>query len=158
MVGGETGSLRRHTKPTIGDVVEIPLSTGFAYAQYTHEHEEYGELLRVLPGEFAVRPKDFADLVRDRERYFQFYPLAEAVRHGLVTIAGSEEVPESARQLPLFRSGERGGPWWLWDGAREWPVDELTPEQRQLSILGIANHKYLIELVETGWRPEDADW
>jgi hypothetical protein len=32
-----------------GDVIEIKMPAGTAYAQVTHEHEEFGYLIRALP-------------------------------------------------------------------------------------------------------------
>lgn len=34
-------------RPKIGDIIEIPTRSGFAYAQFTHKHNLYGALLRV---------------------------------------------------------------------------------------------------------------
>ena len=68
----------KRKRPQLGDVIEIKIPKGFAYAQYTHKHEKpprYGALIRVLPGLFQSRPSEFTSLVRQPERFFVFFPL-----------------------------------------------------------------------------------
>lgn len=147
----------------IGDIIEIPTAKGLAYAQFTHKHQQsphYGALIRVLDGLFESRPKDFAALVKKRHRFVIFSPLGAAVNRGIFVVVAHEEVPEEARNLPIFRGGnpDKNGKvetWWLWDGEREWPIGKLTPEQRALPILGTVNDTALIHRIESGWIPRD---
>jgi hypothetical protein len=53
-------------RPRFGDIIEIPMPQGFAYAQYTHKHTDpprFGALIRVMPGLFPSRPITFAPLL-----------------------------------------------------------------------------------------------
>lgn len=144
-----------------GDVVEIQTRAGLAYVQYTHEHETFGALVRVLPGFHRSRPSDFGPTVRQKERFTVFFPLQAAISRGIVQIAGHEDVPDHARDFPLFRAAGnvdfRTGrvlDWWLWDGEREWRVGQLTPEQWQLPAREIWNDTMLVHRIEAGWTPD----
>lgn len=150
------------SKPTVGDLVEIPTPQGFAYAQYTHSEKLHGHLLRVLPGLFEQRPSDLAKLAAERERFLTFFPLGAALKQGIVVLAGSAPIPPWAVAFPLLRA--RGGiepgtgrvkNWWLWDGKSETRVDELSAEQRKLSLAEVMNDTALIDKIVSGWKPED---
>jgi hypothetical protein len=144
----------------IGDVVEIATAKGLAYAQCTHQHKQWGELLRILPGFFGARPSGFAELVTQREAFVVFFPLKAAVSRKLVSIVGNEQVPLEAQKFPLFRAAgfvDRSGrvrEWWLWDGERSWQIGNLTDEQRRLPIQEVCNDTALKEMIEEGWTPE----
>jgi hypothetical protein len=146
----------------LGDIVEIETKIGFAYAMYTYNHRSppvYGALLRVFDRVWELRPQDIADVVM-RVRFNTFFPLQAAVNRGLVKIVGNVPIPEELKELPLFRTGnvdrrtKRVPIWSLWHGERSWRVGDLTSEQRALSILGVCNDTFLIERIESGWRPE----
>ena len=143
-----------------GDVVEIPTSRGFAYAQCVHVDKQWGHLLRVLPGFYDERPADFAALVAAEERFVTFFPLQAAVSRKIFQIVANEPVPPKAQQLPLFRAAgfiDRQGivhDWWLWDGTKSWRIDRLTEEYKKLPILEVINDTLLIERIETGWTPD----
>jgi len=147
--------------PEIGAVFEIPTPNGLGYGQFTHEHDDYGELVRVLPGLFAERPANLPALVAGPERYFVFYVLRTALKDGLVALVGTFPIPEHAVRFPTLRSGMQDPQtgktevWWLWDGENEWRVGELTPDQRRLSTRGIINHPRLVERLLGSWTPED---
>src|SRR5882724_12682696 len=94
-------------RPQLGDVIEIETPKGLAYAQYTHEHRQpprYGSLLRVLPGTYAERPPDFADLVAQEERFSVFFPLGSALTRRIVRIVANEDIPETKKPFPIFRA------------------------------------------------------
>lgn len=143
-----------------GDIIEIPTAKGLAYAQYVLKNERWGSLLRVLPGFHRARPDDFAEVVRQQERFVTFFPLQAAISQKIFEVVAREEVPEAARSLPLFRAAGfidlegKVHDWWLWDGEREWRVGQLTDELRRLPILGIWNDTYLIGRIEEEWTPE----
>jgi len=145
----------------IGDIIEIPTTKGFAYAQYTHKHKMYGALIRILEGLFDKRPEDFTHLVKKKHRYATFIALQSSVNQGFFTIVGNEPVPEEANKFPLFRAAgaipREGGKvlnWWLWDGEKEWFIDQLKPEQRSLPIASVWTATLLIQRIESGWTPE----
>src|SRR5437016_426711 len=144
-------------KATIGDLIEIPTSRGFAYAQYTHQHPQWGGLVRVFDTMFQERPKDPSVITDGAVRFSTFLPIRTAVHRGTFDIVGNYSIAPENRQFPVFRNGvpnpktKKVSVWWLWDGDKEWKVGELTPEQRQLPILAVWNDTFLVERVETGW-------
>jgi hypothetical protein len=146
-------------RPKIGDIIEIPTRRGLAYAQYTHEIERLGALLRVLPGFFKARPPSFSDLVKEPASFVTFFPLRRALSRGILKVAGYEQVPDEAKRFPLFRAAgfvDRDGrvhDWRLWDGEREWAIGKLSAEQRALPIRGVWNDTLLIQRIEEGWTP-----
>lgn len=147
-------------RPRIGDIIEIPTAKGLAYAQYTHEHSLYGGLLRVFDTLYKERPENFSSLVKSEVRFSTFLPLQASVRMGIYNVVGHEQVAHPNRSFPIFRDGiadpktNKVSVWWFWDGKKEWPVGELTAEQRKMPVLGIWNAKMLEYRLEEGWRPE----
>jgi hypothetical protein len=153
--------LTSRVRPRIGDVIEIPTSKGFAYAQFTHKHERYGALLRVLPGLFPQRPLDLGELAGQLPVFSTFFPLGAACNRDIVHVVASEPIPKHSASFPIFRSfhrdptGKRAGPWFLWDGLRDWRVETLSDEQlRNYPPRGIWNDTLLIERILAGWRHE----
>ncbi len=163
----EKGPLLEKTEPKRkgfrakpGDIIEIETPQGLAYAQFTHRHDEYGQLIGVFPGFHDQRPDDFAEIVRGEEQFMTFVALDACIKDGLLAIAGHEEVPETKRTFPCFRSSndertkEVSKHWWLWDGEQSWYVGELTEEQRHLPIKGIANPAAIVIRLMNGWKAE----
>ena len=151
---------RQRIRPRIGDVVRISLSDGAAFAQYTHKHEEFGALVRVLgraqtesntvedPVEIASRPTQFAT----------FFPLGAACHRGIAQILGSAPIPREFQEFPRFRQALRLDPrstgpcnWMIWDGREEWVVARLNEEQRRYPIRSIVNDTLLVERALSGW-------
>lgn len=153
--------LAHRVKPQIGDVIEIPTPSGFAYAHYTHKHEEppkYGSLLRVLPGLHESRPVDFADLVKLQPQFITFFPLGAACKQKIVHVVANEPIPTHAQSFPTFRSCVRTpsgrGPWWLWDGKKEWKIGALKPGMEFLPLRAVWNDTMLVERIIQEWRHE----
>lgn len=153
-------------RPKIGDIVEIPTRNGFAYAQFTHKHRMFGALLRVYNAVYQIKqPLGVVQSVVDMQKpdFSCFYPLGAALNRGIVSIIGNIPVPEKQKAFPLFRDGEINPKtkkveiWWLWDGENEWPVGELTDEQKRLPFREVWNDALLVERIETGWTPETDD-
>jgi hypothetical protein len=153
-------------KVDIGDIVEIPTNKGLAYAQFSHYHEappRWGSLLRVLPGFFDERPKDFAQIVSQKESFSTFFPLKAAVSKRIFAIAGKEEIPPHARAFPLFRAGNWNPAtlcveqWWLWDGEKSRRIERLSDEQLDWPIKEICNDLALIDRIEKGWTPRKSE-
>lgn len=150
------------TKIKIGDVIEIPVKGGFAYAQYTHRHDKYGSLLLVLPTIHKEQATDFSFLENEQESYYTFFPLGPAVNQGLFKVVTNQLIPAYAEQFPLFKTGTPNGEghievWWLWNGSKEWKVGNLTEDQKKLSLRGIWNDTLLVQRIESGWHPEDVE-
>jgi|SRR5882762_10347375 len=148
------------SRPKIGDIIEIPTSKGLAYAQYTHQHPQFGGLIRVFETLFQQRPDDFISLVNGPVRFSTFFPLRAAVSKGIFKVVEHHGVADPNRAFPVFRSGiadpktKKVAVWWLWDGQREWRVGEITPEQRKLPLRSTWNDTMLVQRIEEGWRPE----
>jgi hypothetical protein len=142
-----------------GDIIEVKTSRGLAYAQYCAKHPKYGDAIRVLPGFFHARPKDWRALL-SQEGYFTFYPVGAAVSQGLVELVASLPVP-AGHELPSTyrRAGWRTPEgkvtaWLICDGAKEVLRTELTADEKRLFIAAIWNHEFLVERLVAEWRPE----
>jgi len=153
-------------KAQIGDILEIPTKKGLAYVQFSHYHEpppHYRAIIRVLPGFFSERPAQFQALADQKELYYTLFPVQGAVNRNIFSIVGHAEVPRHAKKFPLFRAGNsdprtgKVGQWWLWDGTKSWKIDALTDEQLDLSIKSGWNDLFLIDRIEEGWTPRNAD-
>lgn len=156
----------------IGDIAEINTPKGLAYVQYTHDGGDMGELVRVLPGLYPVRPANLVELAQEKELYFIFYTLNYALRDGDTEIVCNQAVPEWAKSYPLMR---RPGGWdesgrtlnWLIadaskpmtiEGLRQMlNVRELNPEQERLSIYKLRPHPVMVKELARGWAPERAE-
>src|SRR6185437_15696842 len=159
----------KKSKLNIGDIFEIQTPIGLVYGQYTHPAEDMGELIRLLPGTYITRPKDFASLARQKELYFVFFTLELGLRAKQVEIVSNQPVPEWAREFPAMRKpgamddAGRTLNWTIGHGLRLYTVAdaqralhvrELTPEQRRLSITVLMSPKALTKAIIEGWTPE----
>lgn len=149
-------------KARFGDVFEVRTPQGLAYLQYTSNHPEYSDTVRVLPGLFDTRPnpETLASLVA-QESYFIFYRVTLAVRHGLVALIGTYPIPGGLEApFKLLRAGftAPGGKVMAWiveEGASETVIKRaLTPEEKRLSRAQMWNHEYLVQRLAEQWRPE----
>lgn len=160
------------TKAAVGNILEIKTPSGFAYIQYTHDHRSMGSLVRVLPGLYSSRPRDFVDLARQKELYFTFYPLKYAVPEGEAEIVSHQPIPDWAKPYPMMRhsnGGDATGRNYSWtiiradtpftlDNLKKAPrYEELTPELSRLSIHSLWSHPLLVERLAQGWTPERAE-
>ncbi|HEV2208653.1 MAG TPA: ribonuclease E inhibitor RraB [Verrucomicrobiae bacterium] len=153
--------------PKLGDIVEIRTKSGLRYAQFSHYHSikpnNWGALLRILPGVFTTRPGDFNELASSKELFFTFFPLQAAIKRGVMEVVANESIPALAQKFPLFRSGIRNPAtgkvevWWLWDGEKAWKVGQLTDAQLDLPIKQIPSYLMLVERIENGWTPRRAE-
>jgi len=140
----------------IGDIIEFRVRGGVAYALYTHEHPEYGSLLRVWNRIHATGLADFEALIQNEPSFSCFFPLGAALSRGIVKAAGNVTVPKSLAAFPTFRTGmvEPDGSvktWWLWDGTSFSNAGSLTKAQMKLPRRGIWNDTLIIERIEQGW-------
>jgi hypothetical protein len=152
----------QRTRPRIGDVLQITTADGVAVVQYTHRHPEWGAVLRVFAlgqASALASPDALTALAAGREQFIALFPLGSACQRGIAVIRGTAPIPVEAQPFPVFRSAARlptggRGPWWLWDGTRQWQVDSLTPEQRRLPLREVINDTLLVERASAGWHPE----
>ena len=145
----------KRVRPQIGDVLEVRTPSGLAYAHYTHMHDRYGALLRVMPGVYLSRPIDFAACVSSTPQFMTFFPVGAASNRRLMSVVAHEAIPHSARSFPTFRTrATKNGAWWLWDGENEWHIGALRPGMEQFPIRGVWNDTLLIKRIVEGWRHE----
>ncbi len=162
----------RVRRARIGDIAEIKTPKGLAYVQYSHDGGDMGELVRVLPGLYSVRPDDLGKLAQEKELYFIFYTLNYALRDGDAEIICNQPLPEWAKSYPMMR---RPGGWdhvgrtlnWLIadaskpmtiEGLRQMlNVRELAPEQERLSIYKLRPHRAMVKELARGWTPGRAE-
>ena len=157
-------------KARIGDIAEIATPAGLAYVQYSHDTHDMGQLVRVLPGLYDIRPENFVELARQKELYFVFYTLDYALRAGETQIVSNQPAPEWAVPVPLMRHeglrdvNDGRVVNWRIDLATasptiEWirntpPVYELSPELRRMSICMLVSHPAMVKDLAQGWTPE----
>ena len=145
----------------IGDIIELSIPEGVAYAQYINKHKSYGALLRVFSKLHKTRPDSLNTILDGEIQFICFFPLQAAVKRQVVTVAGNAEVPINASVMPVFRNGvmdpktQKVAVWWFWDGEKEWKVGTLKEEQKKMPILGCWNDTLLIERLLSGWRSEN---
>ena len=148
-------------KITIGDVIQIKTNKGFSCAQYTHEHEKYGSLIRIFDKIFVESPSDVETVINENVQFSIFFPLQKAVNQEIVFVIGNVDVSDKLKEFPIFKWGiknpktEKVDRWWLWDGEKEWKVGDLSEEQKHFPLRGIVNDTFLIERIESGWREGD---
>lgn len=147
-------------KIKLGDVFEIITPKGKAYLHYIFKDPVMKvELLRVLPGLYAEKPKDIDRLIATNERYMIFFPLTAANKKGIVQVVGYYP-PDNFGKPKYMRSehnirGEAMG-WHIvdTDTLKRELVETLSPEQKKLSEWGIWNDTLLIERLIEGWALE----
>ena len=158
----------RRVKKKVGDVIEIPTSKGFAYVQYTHEHNGpgtiWGSLVRVLQGFYKERiaPKELEKIINQVHRFQTFCPVHHSVNKGDWNRVGNFPVPEFAQNFPIFknmrclfkRPKPENAEWSLWDGEKSWYVGKMSlEEQMKYPDKFSYNDTGLIHAIETGRGP-----
>ena len=105
-----------------GDIVEIETTVGLAYAQITHIHPSYPEVVRVLSGFYSGRPGDLHELSISATAFISMFPLASAIE--MQKLIGrrvaSFAVPDEYKAFPTFKMPihDKQGDvvyWWLWE-------------------------------------------
>ncbi len=144
----------------IGDIIEIPTSKGFSYAQYTHQHNRMGGLIRILMGFFKEPPhlKTLEHIVKQPHRFSTFFPTKAAISKGIFKIVGNFHIPKFAKEFPIFKNTAslpndniENINWWLWDGKKEWKVGLLSEnDQKKYPEKIIYNDTGLVCAIETG--------
>lgn len=159
----------RGKKPKIGDIYEVAVLSGLAYFQCTHDSCVMGYLVRVLPGIYPNRPTAFALFALQKELYFIFLPLAQALHKREIKLISNQPIPDWVKPFPTMRKvagrtrdGSVTG-WYIGNGLRLYAVDEmkqalhvreLTPEQKKLSITQLWPVSTLASQIQRGWLPE----
>ena len=142
-------------RPRIGDIVEIPVDSQFAYCQYTHKHSRYGALIRVFDGVHDKRPGDMLALVAGTVAFSTFFPLGSACNRAIVRVVDNAPIATANAEFPTFKTRSVGannafGPWYLWDGEHEWSKDDLNESELALPNRGVVNDTMLVSWIREG--------
>jgi hypothetical protein len=103
-----------------GDIVEMETPRGFAYAQVSHDHPSYPQVVRVFDRIFDRRIDDTDALVRLPVQFLAMISLAAVLERKRCARRLVGNVPVS-EPFPVFRTPVRGKQGeiiycWLWDG------------------------------------------
>jgi hypothetical protein len=146
----------------VGDVLEIPMGDGYAYAQLSHRDPLMGDLIRVFEDISPTPRADWAALVQQRPLFLTFFYISHGVKTGAVKIVGNAPLPEEARAFPLFLCAglpddTTGKPttWALWDGHQDRFIDQVTPELAKLPLREGIDEVLLKERIRKKWHHED---
>lgn len=106
-----------------GDIVEVETAAGPAYAQVTHRHVSYPEVVRALERPASGGRPKLSELAGAETRFTAIVPLGAAMARGAIraTWLGSAALRPADRTFPTFKTPIRdrqGGIayWWFWDG------------------------------------------
>jgi hypothetical protein len=141
----------------LGDVFEIKTGKGMAYFQCVKIDKIKGDLINVFNKFYDQRPQPISKVVDVGDHYFVGFALAAAHKRRLVEKVANVPLPNNF-ELPVYMRdkhvvrGEFLG-WHIIDvkTLKRQFVEELSPEQKQLSPIGIYNDTLLKEMLERGW-------
>lgn len=154
-----------------GDLIEVPLSQGFGYAQYIHDWHVDGStvpLTRIIEGQYEYRPTDLEELAAMGDQFLDLWLIQFYLDEGDIQYIGSAKIPERHKEFPVFRSGMRMPDrriklWFIGDGDNLTKVTSLTEEQLEYPLKGISPIEFVVKRIESGWRhsyvrgePDDA--
>jgi hypothetical protein len=139
----------------VGDIIEFRIAGGLRYAQVTHRHAAYPEVVRVLPGAHAARPADFESLLGSGGDGGEIAILALegalGASDGRISVVANVPVPPASRAFPTFRTPiqDKKGQLaysWLWDGdgirpqADESEAEKALPIRKVWDLRGFLRH------------------
>jgi hypothetical protein len=141
----------------IGDIFEIPLSTGkIAYGQYLFR-SKFGPVVQIY-GLFSNSEKNINEIVNAPKLFPPIIVgLFAAIRDNLWVVIGN--VPVAGMKHPIFVSTEwdvKGNAtfWYSWDGEKDHKIGKILPEEyRKFEFLIIYPPKMLMERIENGKIP-----
>jgi hypothetical protein len=145
----------------VGTVFWISTDRGFALGIMTQKHVDrprYGPLVW-MADRFFDEPPRISDVEGVGWRWCVFFPLGTAVRRRVVEVVGHAEVPEALKAFPTLRTGgikgvdHRRGIYENGDLTR--PVRDATDHDRQLNVVQAVDDTALIDMLVSGWKPED---
>jgi hypothetical protein len=149
------------SKIEIGDVFEIDTNKGKAYFQCVKIDKVRGDLINVFNKLYDERPLSIDAVTNVKDHYIIGFPLVAAYKRKLVEkvenipLPNDFELPQYMRDKHVIR-GEFLG-WHIIDvnTLKRQFVEKLSPEQKQLSPIGIYNDTLLKEMLERGWSLEN---
>ncbi|MGS0648288.1 hypothetical protein ACU81Q_11720 [Komagataeibacter melomenusus] len=149
----------------IGDVFYINTKKGRAYLQYIRKIPRFSYMIRVFSGFYPDEgEQDVTEIVKSPVAFIIFFLVYAADRRRVIHKCGYVPLDEKAREMPVFRYGipdfrtKKVPVWCFWDGEKEWPVENITDEQRKSPMKIIVNDIALIDKIERGWTPENDPW
>jgi hypothetical protein len=149
------------SKIELGDVFEINTNKGKAYLQCVKIDKLRGDLINVFNKLYNESPSSIDEVINVKDHYFIGFPLSVAYRRKLVKKIGNVplpddfELPKYMRDKHVVRKEVLG--WHIVDvnTLKRQFVEKLSPEQKQLSPIGIYNDTLLKEMLECGWNLEN---
>jgi hypothetical protein len=144
-------------RPKLGDVFEISLGKGVAYAQYVVQGAtptDFKFLIRVFEGIFEESLQEPEHVCELEERFLAFYWLPAGLKAGLFRRVGSCPVPSRFKKTILDKDLPFSK-WRIWRGKRVSVEDPLLPEHYDLSLMELVDTDSLIERIESRWHPRD---
>jgi hypothetical protein len=149
------------SKIELGDIFEINTNKGKAYFQCVKIDKVRGDLINVFNKLYDERPISVENIVKVKDNYLIGFPVSAAHRRKLVEKVGNVPLPDDFALPKYMRDkhvirGEFLG-WHIVDvnTLKRQFVEKLSPEQKQLSPIGIYNDTLLKEMLERGWNLEN---
>lgn len=149
------------SKIELGDIFEMSTKRGKAYFQCVKIDKFKGDLIKVFNKLYDERPLSIESITKVTDSYFIGFTISAAYKRklvekvGNVTLPKDFELPKYMRDKHVIR-GEFLG-WHIVDtnSLKRQFVERLSPEQKQLSPIGICNDTMLKEMLERGWNLEN---
>ncbi|MNS65577.1 hypothetical protein D3C86_1156450 [compost metagenome] len=136
----------------IGHILKFAQPNVPAILYHTHENALMGSLVRVFC-EVGTDPTSL-DRALEQEPIFQcFFPVKAALGKKLLSIVETRPPKGRWASFPLFKAegvrlpGSSRGPWWLWDGDREWFYEGEEEAILKYPERAIFNDTMLISLI-----------
>ncbi|MBD1545930.1 hypothetical protein [Roseibium aggregatum] len=150
-------------RPKIGDVLEIETDNGNYYLQYTHKHPDYHGLVRVYDTPYPSCPDNICGILDGPKAFYCFTVISFGLKRKVARTVGNCPIPDGNKNIPMFRGRSVIAPvlkkpadGHFGDAEKGWSrIGRLTPEARQLPILGVWPFEWIVDRVQAGWRPKD---
>lgn len=145
-----------------GDLFEIETPEGKAYFQHIIKDPMMGHLIRVFPKIYS-QALDYPEaIVKEKESFFTYFPLAAALKKNIVRYVGKSNVPFESKKPTFMRQAlsiGNGGKVLNWriinmDSGEIEVVESLSEDQKKLSLRECWNDTLLIERICERWKPE----
>jgi len=141
-----------------GDIFEISTPAGLAYLHYIGSDSSGVECVRVLSGLFKTQPANLEEVVNQKHRFFAQFPVKVALRNKMIKLVGHYDgdfqLPSFARSIRFLPGKELGWHIVNTETLQRRFVQELTPDERQLSSFGVYSYPDLVEHIANDWSPE----
>lgn len=161
---------------SVGDLFEINVSSGVAYALYTHpdpEHSSFAGLIRVLSVIYPSRRNTFEFLESQPVQFSAHVGVGDLVREGLLTLVAHIDLSSALSKPPRFKMGMPGRPpnywtcqWSFCDyGAkaekfrRKLPAHSVRVPKSGFTGFAVVTHRIECGYTIADWlMPDNIDW